>query len=293
MKVTIIGGGGRVGSTAAFSIMINNLASEVVLIDISEDRAKGEALDLAHSVSGMKIDAEVYGGSDYSLTEDSDIIIVTAGVTRKPSMNRLELAETNIGIVRDVTKRALDYSKNPFVFIVSNPVDVLTYNTLKLSNLESSRVFGLGTLLDTMRLKSLLKLRFDTEYSEEVMIIGEHGDSMTPVFSHLGADVLMSKLWNVFEEVRVSAGKVIEAKGGTWFAPATAISDVVRGLQNEESTIMPISVYLENHEICIGYPSEVSSSGVRPVNYNLSRGEEELFLKSVDRIRSAINKNLE
>ncbi len=288
MKVTIIGGGGRVGSTAAFSILSNRLASEVVLIDIAEDRAKGEALDLAHSLSGMGVDAEVYGGSDYSLTKDSDLIIVTAGVARKPGMSRLELAESNIGIVKDVVSKALQYSKNPFLFIVSNPVDVLTYHALKVSKLEPSRVFGLGTLLDTIRLKSLLRLRLNIDYSEEVMIIGEHGDSMAPVFSHLETDASKDELWEVFEEVRVGAGKVIEAKGATWFAPAVAISEVVRNLQSEESRMLPISVYLENYDLCIGYPSQVSSSGVKPVDYSLSSEEKELFLKSVDVIKRAL-----
>lgn len=287
MKVSIIGGGGRVGSTAAFSLLSRGLVSEVVLIDIAEDKAKGEALDMTHALAGMGVNAEVRGGSDYALTEDSDLILITAGVARKPGMSRLDLAESNIKIIKDVVPKALEYSKNPFLFVVSNPVDVLTYHALKVSGLSPERVFGLGTLLDTVRLKSILKLRLGIDYSEEVMIIGEHGDSMTPVFSHLNSKHSEAELWEVFEEVRDGATMVIEAKGATWFAPAVAIAQVVEALQ-KDGRLLPLSIYLPDHDVCIGYPAEISSRGVKAVNYDLSPEEKERFLKSVNVIKKVL-----
>lgn len=288
MKITIVGGGGRVGSTAAFSLLINNLVEEAVLIDIQEDRAEGEALDISHSLSGMGVEGSVYGGSDYSLTTDSDLILITAGMARKPGMSRLELAEGNINIVKEVVEQSMEYSSNPFLFIVSNPVDVLTACSQKVSGLEHSRVFGLGTLLDTIRLKSILNQRLGVSYSEEVMVVGEHGDSMTPVFSKLNEDYPRKDLWEVFREVREGASKVIEAKGATWFAPAVAISRVVEKLQDKEGQVLPLSTYLEEHGVYVGYPARVSSHGVNPLDYSLSAREEESFLESVGVIKEAL-----
>lgn len=290
MKVSIVGGGGRVGSTAAFSLLSNRLASELVLIDIDEEAVEGEALDLSHSLSGIKLESSVYGGSDYSLTRNSDLILITAGIARKPGMTRLELANANIKIVKDVVSRAMEHSSNPFIFIVSNPVDVLTHYALEVSRLEPSRVFGLGTMLDTIRLKSLLKQRLNIGYREEVMIIGEHGDSMTPVFSKLNAGYPREKLWKVFQEVREGAAKVIEAKGGTWFAPAVAISQVVRNLTHKQREILPVSAYLEEHGVHIGFPSEIGTGGVKPIEFALNEEEEALFLKSVQVIKGALNR---
>ncbi len=289
MKVSIIGGGGRVGSTAAFSLLSRGLVSEVVLIDIARERAQGEALDIAHALSAMGVEATVVGGDDYSMTEDSDLVLITAGVARKPGMSRLDLADSNIKIIKDVVPKALEHSKNPFIFVVSNPVDVLTYYALKVSGLKPERVFGLGTLLDTVRMKSMLRLRLGIEYGEEVMIIGEHGDSMTPVFSHLNTSHSREELWKIFEEVRDGAAKVIESKGATWFAPAVAIAQVVEALQ-KSGTLLPLSVYIPEHDVCIGYPAEVSRDGVKIANYTLSPEEEERFLNSVSVIKKVLHR---
>jgi|Deesub1362B_J571_1020462.scaffolds.fasta_scaffold16796_2 malate/lactate dehydrogenase len=285
MKVSIIGGAGRVGSTAAYTLVNLGLVDEIYLLDIAKERAAGEALDITHSLSGMNSDVVVEGGDDYSRVEGSDVVMITAGVPRKPGMSRLDLRHKNVGIIRDVVRNVVAECKDALLFVVSNPVDVLTYYAWQESGLDKERVFGLGTLLDTLRLKSMLKKRLGIDYEEEAYIFGEHGDSMLPVF-RLRGNHPREELMRVFDEVREGAAKVIETKGATWFAPAVAIAKVIEAVR--QGGVYPVSTFIEEHQLYLGYLAEISSNGVRSVDFELTEEEAHLFQRSVETVRSAI-----
>jgi malate/lactate dehydrogenase len=281
MKISIIGAG-RVGSEVAFTLMQRDLCDELILIDILKDRAAGEALDLRHCLWVVKKDVKVVGSDDYSLVRGSDLIIITAGVPRKPGDTRLDLAEKNARIMKDIVGKL---PKEGLILVVSNPVDVMTCLVLKASGKDKSEVFGLGTMLDTIRLRSLLM-----EYGEcsDVYIIGEHGDSMLPVFGSLGEKQDKEELEGVFESVRISAAEVIKLKGATLFAPALAVAEVVQSVVKDEERILPVSAYHEDYGVCISLPTMVGRKGVRFVDFALNEEEKARFMKSVEVLKKAV-----
>lgn len=285
MKVSIVGGAGRVGSTAAYAIVNLGLVDEIYLLDIAKERAAGEALDITHALSGFNREMVVRGGDDYAGVEGSDVVIITAGAARKPGMSRLDLRHRNVGIIRDVVRRVMAECRDTMLFVVSNPVDVLTYHAWQESGLPEERVFGLGTLLDTLRLKSMLKRRLGVDYREEAYVFGEHGDSMLPVF-RLSSNHPKEELMRVFDEVREGAAKVIESKGGTWFAPAVAIAKVIEAI--ERGGVYPVSTYVREHQLYIGYLAEISRDGVRSVDFELTQEEAQLFRRSVETVKGAL-----
>lgn len=288
MKISIIGAG-RVGSMIAFVLLSRRLASELVLIDIAEGLAKGEALDLRQGQSAIGTGIKISGSSDYSLTEGSDIFIITAGVGRKPGDSRLDLAKKNSEIMRGILERI--NAKGKIVFIVSNPVDVMTYLALEGLGFDTNRIFGLGTTLDTIRLRSQLSEEFgkDGPFSE-AFIIGEHGDSMLPVFSHLGPEFEKERLKKTFEKVRIGGADVIKLKGATIFSPALAVSEVVESIVRDSGAILPVSVYHEDLGVCIGFPARVSKEGARTVEFDINKEEREKFLGSAEIIKREIGK---
>ncbi len=285
MKVSIIGGAGRVGSTAAYTLVNLGLVDEIYLLDIAKERAAGEALDITHSLSGMNSDVVVEGGDDYAGIRGSDVVMITAGVPRKPGMSRLDLRHRNVGIIREVVRKVVAECRDALLFVVSNPVDVLTYYAWRESGLDEERVFGLGTLLDTLRLKSMLKKRLGVGYEEEAYIFGEHGDSMLPVF-RLRGNHPREELMRVFDEVREGAARVIETKGATWFAPAVAIARVIEAVQ--QGGVLPVSTFIREHRLYLGHLAEISRSGVRRVEFELTEEEARLFQHSAEVVRRAI-----
>ncbi len=285
MKVSIIGGAGRVGSTAAYTLVNLGLVDEIYLLDIAKERAAGEALDITHSLSGMNSDVVVEGGDDYAGIRGSDVVMITAGVPRKPGMSRLDLRHRNVGIIREVVRKVVAECRDALLFVVSNPVDVLTYYAWRESGLDEERVFGLGTLLDTLRLKSMLKKRLGVGYEEEAYIFGEHGDSMLPVF-RLRGNHPREELMRVFDEVREGAARVIETKGATWFAPAVAIARVIEAVQ--QGGVLPVSTFIREHRLYLGHLAKISRSGVRRAEFELTEEEARLFQHSAEVVRRAI-----
>lgn len=285
MKVSIIGGAGRVGSTAAYTLVNFGLVDEIYLLDVARERAAGEALDITHALSGINSDAVIEGGDDYSGIEGSDVVMITAGVPRKPGMSRLDLRHRNVEIIREVVRRVVAACGDALLFVVSNPVDVLTYYAWRESGLDKDRVFGLGTLLDTLRLKSMLRKRLGIAYEEEAYIFGEHGDSMIPIF-RLRENHPKEELMRVFEEVREGAAKVIAWKGATWFAPAVAIARVIEAVQRGGT--FPVSTFIEEHQLYLGYLAEISRKGVRRIDFELTEEEARLFQRSAEVVRRAI-----
>ncbi len=291
VKISVIGAG-RVGSTAAFVILERGLCDELVLVDIALERCKGEVLDIQHSLSAMKTQSKIIGTDDYSLTKDSDLIIITAGIPRKPGESRLDLSKKNIGIMKDIVGNIVRYNSDCLLMVVSNPVDVMTYAAQKSSDFPKNRVFGLGTALDSIRLRSMISEEFDVKDEEfDAFIIGEHGDTMVPVFSMLDKERFdIERLDMVFKSTVTGGGDVIRMKGGTWFAPAIAVANVVESVVKDQKRIIPVSSYLGEHDVYTGIPSIVSKDGIEAVKLDVDADEEASFYRSVDTLKKELLK---
>ena len=245
MKVSIIGAG-RVGATAAFLLIERGLCEELVIVDVNRDKAVGEAMDLKHGSAAQKR-VRVIGTDNYALVKNSNITVITAGIPRKSDESRLDLAKKNAELIKEITRNVVAHTSG-MILVVSNPVDLMTYLAVKESGLNERKIFGLGTMLDTLRFKSILTdLYLD---SDDVYIIGEHGDSMVPVLSGV-KDIDMDKYLNLIEGVRRVAADVIRLKGATFYAPAVAIVEVVEAIvkdkmENAVKLAVPLKVEMNN-----------------------------------------------
>ncbi len=276
MKVSIIGAG-RLGATLAYTLTLKDTVREVTLIDINHNLSKGEMLDISHGVSLTGYTR--IKTADYDSVKDADIIVITAGIPRKPGESRLDLNKKNVNILKDIVGNITKYNKSAILFVVSNPVDIMTYVAYKVSGFERKRVFGMGTMLDTTRLRSAVGMFFDLNPKDvNIMFLGEHGDSMTPVFSlaNINSIPLSSipgydkkKLEEIAEYSRTCAAEVIALKGGTIFAPAVVMAEIVESMVKDRRQIMPLSVYLEDYYgidgIYTGVPAILSKNGIESV----------------------------
>jgi L-lactate dehydrogenase len=277
MKVSIIGGGGLVGSCAGFALQAGGIVKEIALVDVNKELCEGQALDLLHG-SSLTAPQRITAGGTEQVT-DSDVIVITAGLRRKPDESRLDLINRNVTLFRlildDVKKHGI--RKDAIVFVVSNPVDVLTYLAVQALSLTSSQVIGLGTVLDTTRLRSMLAQRLNVPSTQvKVTIFGEHGDSMVPVWSQAQiANLPLEKypgvtptvISEVESKTRGSGAEVIRKKGGAGFAVGVSIADVVHSIALDDDRILPVSS-LQNgayglHDVCLSVPTVVGRSGVK------------------------------
>jgi len=249
VKVGFIGAG-RVGSTAAYTLINNLEIDELVLVDILEDLAKGEALDLLHASYALDKPAEIRGGADYSLVEDCDLLVVTAGIARKPGMSRLDLLQRNAGIMKDVAKELKRRCRGSVILVVTNPVDLMTYILWRETGFPREKVIGMGGVLDTSRLRSIIRR------PTRALVLGEHGDGMFVV----GEDKRFE------EEVRKAAMEVIKRKGATIFGPAASIYRMARAILTDSREIFPSSVVLEGEyglrDVAVGVPARLGRRGV-------------------------------
>jgi len=290
-KVAVIGVG-FVGASFAYSMMIHGTVSGIVLIDIDRKRAEGEAMDLNHGLSFVR-PAKIWAG-DYSDCEGADIVVITAGLAQKPGESRLKLVNRNVEIFQQIIPKIKEYNKECSLLVATNPVDIMTYATLKLSGFPSSRVIGSGTILDTSRLRYLLGeyLRVDPR-NVHAYIIGEHGDSEVPVWSL--ANVAGTRLKDycpvcgkkydeqylntIFEEVKNAAYKIIELKGRTHYAIGLGLTRIVESIIRDENAVLTVSSLLQDYygvsDICLSVPTIVNREGVREV-LKLPLEEEEI-----------------
>ena len=285
MKVSIIGGGGRVGSNAAFALQCAGLVSEIHLLDANEQMAQGEALDLLHgtSVSG---DQKIYAGG-YDQCADADLICITAGLRRKPDESRLDLINRNVSLFKQILEslKTAGLKKDAIIFIVSNPVDVLTRLAIDFLKWDPNKVIGLGTQLDTARFRSLIALETGLPPSQiKALILGEHGDSMVPIWSSAtAAGLSLIKLPNfgsnvqtkVFERTKTSGAECIKLKGGAGWAVGLTIAEVIHVITLNQPQILPVSTQLNGEYgirgTCTSVPTLLGRGGV------LKRFEVELW----------------
>jgi L-lactate dehydrogenase len=276
MKVAIIGGGGRVGSCAAYALQCGGLVSEIQILDANRDLAEGEALDLLHG-SAFAGGQRIYAG-DYNRAADSDIFLITAGLRRKPDESRLDLINRNVELFVTIVDaiKAAGLRPESHIFVVSNPVDILTQLALKRTGLPWNQVYGLGTMLDTCRFSSLIADELNLAATQvKALILGEHGDSMVPIWSSatvnglpLGGLAECSPGFQnaVFERTKGSGAEVIKRKGGAGWAVGIAIRDVVHAVLLNQKVVLPVSSLVQGayeiRDICLSVPSVVSRRGV-------------------------------
>ncbi len=307
MKVSIIGGGGLVGSCAGFALQAKGSVREIALIDVNLDVAEGQALDILHG-SSLTSDQDVYAGGTEQVA-DSDIIIITAGLRRKPDESRLDLINRNVslfqGILTDIKQYGL--KQNAICFVVSNPVDVLTYLAMKELSLPQQQVIGLGTALDTTRLRGILAQNLKVPPTQvQALLLGEHGDSMVPIWSSAQIAGLPLDKWpgyspalmqSVEKQTRGSGAQVIKKKGGAGFAVGVAIADIVESIVLNQKRILPVSSLQTGayglNDVCISVPTVVGKNGVHGhVEIDLWPKEKMGLQNSAKVLRETINKVL-
>jgi L-lactate dehydrogenase len=277
MKVSIIGGGGLVGSMAAFALQCGGVVSSLCLIDANQNAAEGQALDLVHGAS-LTADQRICAGSMEDVAS-SNVVVITAGLRRKPDESRLDLINRNV----DLFLTLLDHVKsaglkdNAYLVVVSNPVDVLTYLAVQRSGLPWQRVLGLGTQLDTARFRSLLARRLKVPATQvQALILGEHGDSMVPIWSSATVAGLPLEQWpgfnptvarEVFEETKTAGAQLIKLKGGSGPAVGLSIREVVHALAQDSRRVLPVSTLQRGlygvRDVCLSVPTVVGCGGAR------------------------------
>lgn len=304
-KVAIIGAG-FVGSTSAYSIMARGLVSEIVLVDIRREKAEGEAMDISHALSFVK-PVSVRAG-DYADVAGSDIVVVTAGAAQKAGESRLALAQTNVDLFKAIIPQIEAAAPEAILLIVTNPVDIVTYVSQKISAYPTERVIGSGTILDTSRLRfELASLCGVDPRNVHAYTIGEHGDTEVPVWSLANVAGMRLRdycpvckkqctkhdLDELFRNAKNAAYRIIEFKGSTYFAIAMGVSRLVEAILRDERTVMTVSTLLDGycgiHDVCLSLPTVMDRGGVREViPLELSCEEAEALRHSAATLRGVL-----
>jgi malate dehydrogenase len=301
MKVTIVGAG-NVGASCAEYIAIKSIASEVVLLDIKEGFAEGKALDLMQTATTLGFNSRIKGvTNDYTATKDSEVVVITSGVPRKPGMTREELIGINAGIVQSVANSILEHSPNTVIVVVSNPMDTMTYLTFKATGLPKNRVIGMGGALDSSRFKTYLSLALDKPANDiQGMVIGGHGDTtmipLTRLASYNGTPVSQYLTDEAMEQVAASTmvgGATLTKLLGTsaWYAPGASVAYLVDSIVNDQKRMIPCSVLLDGEyqqeDLCIGVPCIIGKNGLESiVDVQLNDAEQEKFNQSAAAVKT-------
>jgi L-lactate dehydrogenase len=303
MKVSVIGGGGRVGSNTLYALQMGGIAKELVVIDVAREMAEGEALDLRHGASLSAPQKITFGGTEAA--EGSDIVIITAGLRRKPDESRLDLINRNVSLFRSILNelRQVNLPEHAVLLVVSNPVDILTYLAVKEFTLPPQQVIGLGTVLDTARFRSLLAEHFGVAATDmKVLILGEHGDSMVPVWSSAAANgvPLQSlpgydpvKVQEIFDFTKKSGAEVIRLKGGAGYAVGLAIREVVHAILLDTRQILPVSTLQTGlygiSDVCLSVPTIVGRRGViQQIEMQLTEEELQALQRSARALKETL-----
>ena len=294
-KVTVVGAG-NVGATCANVLVTNQMADEVVLLDIKEGVSEGKAMDIMQTASILGLNTRLTGvTNDYAKTEGSDVVVITSGIPRKPGMTREELIGVNAGIVKSVTDQILKHSPNAIIVCVSNPMDTMTYLIHKTSGLPKNRIIGMGGALDSSRFKYFLSIALGANPTEvEGIVIGGHGDTtMIPLtryaaYRGIPASTLLSAeaLQKVAADTMVGGATLTGLLGtSAWYAPGAAAAQVVKAVLHDEKKLISCSALLEGEygekDLGIGVPCILGRNGIEKiVEFDLNDAEKELFAKS-------------
>ena len=309
-KITILGCG-NVGATVAYTLTQQSLASEIVLIDINRAKAEGEAMDIIHGAP-FSTPLNIYAG-DYSDAAGSDMVIITSGIGRKPGQSRLELANINAELIREIAPKIASYCPNAVYVIVSNPVDVLTYAFIKFSGLPASQVIGSGTMLDTSRLRALVSQRLSVSAKNiHAYVFGEHGDSSTFPWSvtsiigmnfkeycrsikHYTEEQTEVFLRGVEKDVRDAGGEIIKRKGATFYAVSTCVATIAKSVFSGNDSVLTVSTLAHNRygikeDVCLSLPCVLGPKGiVREVDPPLEEDELKALQNSAKVLRATLD----
>ena len=298
-KVSVIGAG-NVGATCANVLVTNQVADEVVLLDIKEGVAEGKAMDIMQTANILGTNTRLYGvTNDYAMTENSDVVVITSGIPRKPGMTREELIGVNAGIVKSVTDNVIKHSPNAIILCVSNPMDTMTYLIHKATNLPKNRIIGMGVALDSARFKYFLSLALGANATEvEGIVIGGHGDTtMIPLtrfaaYRGLPASTLLpaEQLEKVAADTMVGGATLTKLLGtSAWYAPGAAAAQVVGAVLHDQKKLISCSALLDGEygekDLCIGVPCILGKNGIEKiVEFDLNEAEKEAFRKSAEAV---------
>ncbi|MDD2431460.1 MAG: L-lactate dehydrogenase [Firmicutes bacterium] len=296
-KVAIIGAG-QVGSTTAFTLAVKGLVSELVIIDINKEKAEGEALDINHGMPFLN-PAKIYAGS-YEDTKNAEVVIITAGLPRKPGQSRRDLIHSNSRIIKEIISNLNEHAEDPVIVIATNPVDLMALTAQKVSKQPKTKVFGSGTLLDTARFKFALAQNCNIEArSIQAEIIGEHGEGEIPVWSLanvVGVPLAIycnvcdriceeEKRIELFEKVRDSGMEVIKKKGATYYAISLTLARITEAILRDENSVLTVSTYIDGflgiNDVSMGLPAVVGTGGIqRIIELPLDLEEKEAFINT-------------
>jgi len=300
MTITIVGSG-RVGASVALNCGLREL-DDILLLDVIEGLPQGEAMDINHQLSELGIDCNVKGSNSYEDMNNSEFVVLVAGLGRKPGMTRMDLLNKNASIVRDVATKIASHAKNAILVVVTNPLDPMTYLALKTTRFDKNKVIGMGGMLDLSRFKSFIHDATGfSRASIQGMVISEHGENMLPLlrFSSIGGIPLNEFLSKgqseeIFEKTKKVAAEVIALKGATVYAPGNAVATMIDSIKKNKKEVIPISAYLEGEygvsDLCIGVPVVLGSNGIEKIiELNLNEFERKIFDLGVTSVREAIN----
>jgi len=300
-KVTVVGAG-NVGATCANVLAHKDIVKEVVLLDIKGDLARGKALDTWQQAPVDYYSTYVRGTEDYADTADSDIVVITAGVPRKPGMSRDDLISTNAKIVNSVTTSIKEHSKNPIIIVVSNPLDVMTFAAFKAAGLPSTQVFGMAGILDTARYRAFLATELNVSPKDiQAVLMGGHGDTMVPLPRYTtvaGIPVTemidAAKLDAIVERTKKGGGELVGLMGtSAWYAPGAAAAQMVETIVRDEQRIFPCCAMLTGqygiNDMFLGVPVKLGQNGIEQIiELNLNDDEKGLLNTSADHVKSVM-----
>ena len=300
MKVTIVGAG-NVGASCAEYILLKEIVDEIVLLDIKDGFAEGKALDLTQTTSTLGFKSKVKGvASDYKSTSNSDVVVITSGIPRKPGMTREELIGINAGIVKSVSESLLNYSPEAIIIVVSNPMDTMTYLVNKSFGIPKNKIIGMGGILDSSRFKTYISLATNfSQHEIDAMVIGGHGDTtMIPLTSiskcnnKLLSEIVSNDILQKISSDTMVGGATLTKLLGTsaWYAPGASVSYLVNAIVNDTKEILPCSVYLDGEyntdDVCIGVPVTIGKNGFEEVvKLDINKNEIEMFENSVKAVK--------
>lgn len=302
MKVTVIGAG-NVGATCANVLAHHEIANEIVLLDIKEGFAEGKALDIWETSPINLYDSRMTGSTnDYKKTANSEVIVITSGLPRKPGMSRDDLIATNAGIVKNVTEQAIEHSPDAKIIIVSNPLDVMTYAAYLTAKIDSSRVFGMAGVLDTARYRSFLATELNVSPKDiQAVLMGGHGDTMVPLpryttVSGIPVSELIedSKLNAIIERTKKGGGEIVNLLGtSAWYAPGAAAAQMVEAIVRDQKRIFPSCAWLQGEyglkDIYLGVPTKLGKNGIEQIiELDLNDEEKELLYASANSVKEVM-----
>jgi malate dehydrogenase len=303
MKVTVVGAG-NVGATCADVLAHREIANEIVLLDIKEGFAEGKALDIWETSPINLYDSRTVGSTnDYSKTADSDVVVITSGLPRKPGMSRDDLIATNAGIVKTVTENVVKYSPNAIIIIVSNPLDVMTYCAYLAAKVDSSKVFGMAGVLDTARYRSFLALELNVSPKDiQAVLMGGHGDTMVPLPRYTTVSgipvtelIAEDKLNEIIERTKFGGGEIVKLLGtSAWYAPGAAAAQMVEAVISDQKRIFPVCAWLQGEygmkDIYLGVPVVLGKNGIEKIiELDLNDAEKQLLKESAEAVKGVMD----